>query len=139
MRDLIIDLLLRHEGMRLRPYLCTAGKLTIGVGRNLDDIGISESEAFLLLNNDIERCIKDAKAYEWYVKLNDARKAIIICMIFNIGAPKFFGFKRMIEALANSDYNLAAKEMLSSQWSKQVGKRSVELAAIMKTGIVVKR
>ena len=28
--------LLRHEGLRLKPYRCTAGKLTIGIGRNLE-------------------------------------------------------------------------------------------------------
>jgi hypothetical protein len=27
--------LIRHEGLRLKPYRCTAGKLTIGIGRNL--------------------------------------------------------------------------------------------------------
>ena len=31
----------RDEGCVLNPYRCTAGKLTIGIGRNLDDVGIS--------------------------------------------------------------------------------------------------
>lgn len=33
--DRIKEQLVRHEGLRLRPYRCTAGKLTIGIGRNL--------------------------------------------------------------------------------------------------------
>ncbi len=33
--------LVRHEGLKLKPYRCTAGKLTIGIGRNLDNCGIS--------------------------------------------------------------------------------------------------
>lgn len=45
--------LVRDEGKRLKPYKDTVGKLTIGVGRNLDDVGISESEAMALLDSDI--------------------------------------------------------------------------------------
>ena len=48
--------LVRHEGLRLKPYRCTAGKLTIGVGRNLEDKGISQQEAYELLENDIREC-----------------------------------------------------------------------------------
>jgi predicted Fe-S protein YdhL (DUF1289 family) len=33
----LISMLKRHEGRRLKPYLCTADKLTIGYGRNLDE------------------------------------------------------------------------------------------------------
>ena len=40
-RDLMIAQLRLHEGERLFPYKCTAGRLTIGVGRNLDDRGIT--------------------------------------------------------------------------------------------------
>ncbi len=46
--------LIRHKGLKLKPYRCTAGKLTIGVGRNLDDCGISQTEAYVLLENDIQ-------------------------------------------------------------------------------------
>ena len=44
----------KHEGLRLYPYNCSEGKLTLGIGRNLDDRGITEEEALYLLNNDIE-------------------------------------------------------------------------------------
>ena len=52
----IRELLVRHEGLRLKPYRCTAGKLTLGVGRNLNDCGISQTEAYVLLGNDIQNC-----------------------------------------------------------------------------------
>jgi len=45
------ELLVHHEGLRLKPYLDTSGKWTIGVGRNLSDSGISEEEAFYLLRS----------------------------------------------------------------------------------------
>lgn len=47
------DMLIRHEGLKLKPYRDTVGKLTIGAGRNLNDLGISEREAMFLLDNDI--------------------------------------------------------------------------------------
>ena len=42
----IEEQLILHEGLRLKPYRDTVGKLTIGVGRNLDDVGITRAEAF---------------------------------------------------------------------------------------------
>jgi lysozyme len=54
--------LVRHEGLRIKPYRCTAGKLTIGIGRNLDDCGISQSEANIMLINDIMNCEKQLQA-----------------------------------------------------------------------------
>ena len=53
--------LTKHEGLRLKPYHCPAGKLTIGIGRNLEDKGITEKEAVMLLENDIHECIEDLK------------------------------------------------------------------------------
>jgi len=41
MRDKLVDQIIEHEGLKLKPYHCPAGKLTIGVGRNLEDKGIS--------------------------------------------------------------------------------------------------
>jgi len=46
-----------EEGLKLKPYKCPAGKLTIGIGRNLEDRGITEQEAQMLLppgaNNNV--------------------------------------------------------------------------------------
>ena len=51
------DLILKNEGIRLHPYLCPAGYLTIGVGRNLDSIGITRAEAFYLLDNEDRKSV----------------------------------------------------------------------------------
>ena len=34
-----------EEGFRSFPYLCTAKKMTIGFGRNIEDVGVTEAEA----------------------------------------------------------------------------------------------
>ena len=57
----LAEQLTKHEGLRLKPYHCPAGKLTIGIGRNLEDKGITEKEARMLLENDIQECIQDLK------------------------------------------------------------------------------
>ena len=56
----------RHEGIRLTPYRDSVGKLTIGIGRNLDDLGITLEEAHHLLDNDIAECtVVVAKCLPW--------------------------------------------------------------------------
>lgn len=131
----LIGMLIRHEGLALRIYTCPAGKPTIGVGRQLEDNGITVDEAMILLTNDIQRAVKVAKeSFPWFEKLNEARQDVIISMIFNIGIGHFREFKKMIAALEAGDYALASAEMLESQWRLQVGSRAVELAENMKQG-----
>lgn len=130
----LIDDLKRHEGFRAKPYRCTAGKLTIGYGLNLD-AGISEAEATSLL---ITRCIaisgKLQKSLPFWRNLSQNRRDVLINMAYNIGIDGLFGFTLMINHLHTGDYKLAAKEMLDSRWAVQVGDRAVYLANIMETG-----
>ena len=130
----LIAQLKRHEGLELMPYKCTSGKTTIGVGRNLEDIGITEEEAELLLLNDIGRVKKELVNDQWYMDLDPVRKAVIENMSFNLGYPTLKKFQNMISSISQGDYETASKEMLNSRWSKQVGQRSIELAEQMRTG-----
>ena len=130
----LIAQLKRHESVELKPYKCTSGKLTIGVGRNLEDIGITEQEAELLLLNDIGRVKQELVNDQWYMNLDPVRKAVIENMSFNLGYPTLKKFQNMIASISEGDYETASKEMLDSRWSKQVGQRSIELAEQMRTG-----
>lgn len=132
MRNTLDALLIRHEGLRLKPYRCPSGKLTIGVGRNLEDVGISTSEAMFLLESDIYTCTKEALKFSWFSNLSDVRRDVVISMIFNIGYSGFLKFKKMIEAIEAKNYEKAADEMLASEWALQVGKRSYELSEMMR-------
>lgn len=125
--------LIRHEGVRLKPYRCSAGKLTIGIGRNLDDVGITAGEADAMLRNDIERVrVIPQKYITSFSELSAPRQAALINMVFNLGEGGFSNFKNMIAAINEEDFETAADEMLSSRWADQVGKRAQELAAIIK-------
>ena len=128
------ELVKLHEGLRLRPYQCTAGKTTIGYGRNLDDKGISEAEAELLLVADLTECETDLQGFPWWSRLTDARKAAMIDMRFNLGPGGFRQFKTMLICLALGDYKEAAASMLDSRWARQVGRRAHELANLMRAG-----
>jgi lysozyme len=132
--DKLIKQLKKHEGIELKPYKCTSNKLTIGIGRNLEDVGISEHEAEFLLMNDLDTYMTAAKSYNWYAGLNDARKAVIVNMLFNMGQTNFNKFLKMKQALDVGDHAEAGKQMLDSKWAKQVKGRSEELSKQMETG-----
>jgi len=134
-KELVRKMLIRHEGLRLKPYRCSAGKLTIGVGRNIEDNGISEEEAYLMLENDIIE-VRDSleKKYNWFERLNEVRKAVVIDMAFNLGIPRFGAFKKTIALIESEDFEEAGKEMLRSKWAVQVGYRARELAEMMRSG-----
>ena len=125
-----------HEGLRLSPYRCTAGKLTIGIGRNLDDKGITKDEAYYMLRNDLKECHKQCcDAFWWYGEMDLVRQSIIKEMCFNMGLGGLQKFKNMLLACSVKNYREAAKQMLDSRWATQVGKRAQTMAKIMETGI----
>lgn len=136
----------RDEGFRKFPYKWTAGKWTIGYGHNLDanpiDIsleelkknGISVEKAEGLLMHEIGTALATAKTFFPNIdSLTDARQRVLVNMAYNM-AGKIYGFKRFKTALLNNDYELAAKEMKSSQWYQQVKSRAVRLEKMMREG-----
>lgn len=135
-RYLLRSQLERHEGLRLKPYRDTVGKLTIGIGRNLDDVGISPEEAELMLDNDIDKVLRQLSDVDEYNTLGPARQTVLANMCFNLGFRGLLGFRRMWAAIARGDYSEAARQMLDSRWAHQVGYRAQELAKIMRTGEV---
>lgn len=131
----LAEQLKRHEGFRKYPYRDTVGKLTIGYGRNLDDVGLFEAEAEVMLFNDIRRadqaCWSNISCYRF---LDSVRQEVIVNMAFNMGITKLLGFKKMLQAIDERNWEEAADQMLDSKWSIQVGYRSHELADAMRTG-----
>lgn len=117
--------IIRNEGTRLRLYKCTAGFLTIGVGRNIETNGIRQSECDLMLDNDINECILQLRSrFDWVDGLDSARFIAIVDMAFNLGIVRFMGFKRMIAALSQGDHARAATEILDSKYAKDVPHRA---------------
>ena len=137
----LLNQLRRHEGLRLDPYKCSEGYLTIGYGRNIETNGISEAEAEFMLSNDLIACESELKDEGWYNQLDETRRAVVLNMAFNLGKPTLLKFKKFIGALSDDDYETASKEMVTgsdgvspSKWASQVGSRAYELADQMRTG-----
>jgi lysozyme len=131
----LIRELTRDEGLRLKPYRCSAGKLTIGIGRNLDDVGISHGEAEIMLRNDIARAEADLdRDLPWWKTLDEVRRRVLVNMAFNLGIRGLLGFKNTLELVRTGRYLDAAQHMLDSKWAKQVGPRAVRLATMMRDG-----
>lgn len=132
----IKEQLVRHEGLRLKPYRCTAGKLTIGIGRNLDDRGISQKEAYAMLERDIldfEQQLLD-EIPDVYNGLDEVRQSVLLNMCFNLGLKGLLEFKNTLAFIASGDWERAANGMLASKWAKQVGMRAIELSEMMRKG-----
>lgn len=129
-----IEQLKIDEGFRGQPYKCSAGKTTIAFGRNLEANPLTEEEGTYLLINDLEKVQDKLEGRDFFDKLNDVRKDVIINMTFNMGLGGVLRFKNMIAAIENDDYEHAANEMLNSRWARQVGNRADRLAKKMKLG-----
>lgn len=130
----LVEQLRRDEGVRYKPYRDIVGKLTIGVGRNLDDVGLSDDEVDYLLANDIKRAQKGLSSYSWYIALDPIRQAAVTNLAFNLGLHGLLGFPHFLSAIAKQDWPIAAAELANSVWAKQVGDRATRIEQQIATG-----
>ena len=134
------------EGFSDRPYLCTANVWTLGYGhalpRTLTRQDVAEmrwtrEHAERILDEDVAKAIHDAASFSWWHTLDDVRQAVIVELVFNLGLTRLRGFRKMIAALQNREYQRASRELLDSKWRVQVGpRRSGRLARMLETGEV---
>ena len=133
----LIEQLKRHEGVRSHAYKCSANMITIGVGRNIDQnggLGLSDDEIDYLLENDIARCMGELLAFSWFIDLDVVRKDAMVNLCFNLGFSRLSLFSNALAAMAEANYERAAMEFLDSKWARQVGRRSEEVAHMIRTG-----
>ncbi len=132
---LLRKMLIRDEGRSNTVYPDSQGIWTIGIGRNLEDPGLSDQEVNYLFENDIQKRLVDARIHGVIKDLDPVRACVIVDMAF-MGIRKLMGFKKMLAALTIQDYDTAASEMLDSKWAVQVKSRSTRLSYMMKTGTI---
>lgn len=134
-REALLEDLKRDEGNKLKPYTDTVGKLTIGIGRNLTDRGISQATADQMANEDIAIVAGDLdKNIPWWRNLTANRQRALANMMFNLGWPRLSAFALMLSALELGDYTEAAHQALNSTWARQVGNRANRIAIIFEEG-----
>ena len=138
MREKLIEMLKVHEGVETHAYKCSASKITVGVGRNVDPeggIGLSDDEVDYLLQNDIDRVVSELDSeYDWFAGLDDVRQDAMIDISFNLGQTRLRAFKNALAGMASGDWNEAADQFMDSSWSGQVGNRAKELTQMIRTG-----
>ena len=134
----IKTLLIRHEGLRLFPYKCTEGKVSIGIGRNIEDKGISKEEAMFLLDTDIRQCEFDLATSIFpnqFYFFPESFQLVLVNMRFQLGHKGFKSFKKMIYAFQICDYKEAVVQMQDSKWAGQVPSRAKELILMVEKEI----
>jgi len=135
------EMLKLHEGLRLKPYQCTANRWTIGYGHNLEAHGKAKPESITMeeaeqwLDEDIATAESQCMArMPYFAALDDVRKAVLIDMCFNLGINGLLGFKKTLGAVADKMYTRAAVEMMDSRWAQQVKGRAIKLQMMMAHG-----
>ena len=127
--------LIRDEGFKLKPYRCTSGKLTIGVGRNLDDKGISREEALYLLQNDVDEVREDlVSQFPWMRDLDEARFGAFVNLAFNMGIGGLKTFVNTLQYARHGHWDKVAVNLLKSKYASQVGDRAKRIAKQLETG-----
>lgn len=134
-RDALAQQLMADEGVVLKPYRCTAGKLTIGIGRNIEDNGISKEEALYLLANDIARVEAQLDArFPWWRKMSENRQMAFANFAFNVGIGTVLTFKVTLGHMEAGRYDKAASALEDSRWYMQVGNRAKRVVELMRKG-----
>jgi lysozyme len=130
-RDLSTD-----EGCVLKPYKDTAGKLTIGIGRNLTDRGITLSEADFLLANDIAMVVAQLDASEpWWRTLDAPRQRVMLNLGFNMGVPTLITFHQFLDFMQKGDWQAAAEDLKGTAWYGEVRQRGPRTVARLLAGV----
>ena len=127
----VLKIIAFEEGFMPKPYLCSEGFVTIGLGTKLhkskgmnpEDFPIRVSrrmaEEWLSTEVDIKhRKLETSERRNVYDSLSHDRRSIIISMAYQMGTAGVLGFSRMWGHIARGDYFLAAIEMLDSKWAR---------------------
>lgn len=151
--QLIYSLIERHEGRREKAYKDSVGKLTIGVGWNLDDpdsdviashfdldladlksgkSGLNDDQITQVRDYQINEAILAAKRiFPNFDTMPENPQAVIVDMIFNLGETRFSKFVSTIGQLKSGNWKQAAIDAKASLWAKQAPARAAEDIALL--------
>lgn len=143
-RSKLQAMLIEEESLKLFPYRDSRGLLTIGIGRNLDGVGITESEAIYLNNNDITRAEMQLDEHlPWWRGLDEVRQLVMADLCFNMGIGNqhhgLLSFVNTLQYIRAGSWEEASIGLLNSKWAKDVGpRRSSRLAGMMRVGVLIR-
>ena len=128
------EILTEDEGVSKWVYFCPAKQLTVGVGRNIQQIPFSQDEIDLMLKNDIARVEQElTKTFSWFSKLAGARRDAFVCIAFNLGLPRLLRFKKALKSMSLNNWSEASHHFKDSKWYGQVTNRAERYCQMIKT------
>lgn len=141
--DQIKEDLVRHEGYITEIYLCSENYPTFGIGHMVTEqdmehtwpVGtpVTDERILQVFHDDVLNAVADAEALVDNLEDHpDDVVRVLVNMAFNLGRSRLSRFKKMLAAVEAKDYKTASQEMIDSRWYHQVGRRSKELAEIMR-------
>lgn len=120
--------IVQAEGVRTVAYKDTLGLWTAGVGhllpQNKDWTGVTFTQAQVLawLSEDLQTAEKLASALpEWGSLDTAARQNAVVELVFNMGLSHWQRFIHARQAISENNWPEARKQLLVSNWAKQVG------------------
>lgn len=123
-----------NEGRRRKPYVDTVGKVTIGIGRNLTDVGLSDTEVDDLYENDFARKVADLDRHlPWWRQESPVRRAVLYDLAFNMGIGSLMGFRNTLAHWKAGRYEHAARGLEASLWYRQVKTRGARMVRMVRT------
>ena len=127
-----------EEGCRLSPYRCSAGRLTIGIGRNLERAGggITRAEAEYLFANDLLRIADGIAArWPWTAHLDEVRWAVLVGMAFQMGIDGLAAFGPTLALIEAGEHGAAADRLLRTKWAREdTPARAKRAAEMLRSG-----
>lgn len=131
--------LIQHEGEVLHGYTDSEGFLTIGIGHLIDQRrggGISRKVSRILFDDDLAEAEADcAQAFNFWHRLDDIRKDVVVMLRFNMGLKGLKTFRLMLKAIDEGEWSEAAWQLSNSLWAKQVQReRMIDLCTALETG-----
>ena len=126
----LIDDIKVHEGFSSVVYKCTAGYDTIGYGKRIKYLQVTEEQATEWLEEDLENLKYTLSGkYDWFLPAPQEVRDVVMNMNYQLGVSAFSKFKKTIKYIANKDYQMASVEMLDSKWARDdTPRRAKELS-----------
>ena len=134
-------LIAREEGYREKPYYCTEGYPTIGIGLRIGpknaplelyEIEFTLAESMVMLGTRIRK-IEDALELDSYC-MNNTRRAVLISLAYQVGISGSLKFKRMWMHIRGKNWDDAAMEYLDSKAARQTPARFARGAEALRSG-----
>ena len=140
---ILTELTADREGFRRKPYLCTAGYLTIGYGHRIksgsplgEDETISEYAAHQLLRHDLMKAWSDAEflIMEKGVEPKEIYYIAVTLMIFQMGLAGTRRFRRFFRAMLTNNRPAMVVELMNSKWYGQTPIRVADVTYCLISG-----